>query len=371
MDRLIIVLVGGVLNWGEEAERDMAVVAVVLLIAVPIVFLLARWFYLSRAERDARWNLMYRTALRRKLNGEEVTHLHRFFTTLKHDEQDLIVLEPRRLRVRLADFLRKDEASPSRVDVRILDKLFPEVNWHVDIKSPKDLQPGEVCSVEFNSDHRMGVVVKIREDELLISMPDWKPESVFDGERVTIYFYRPGVGGFELGGAVRKAAPNGIIFHFDGTVHSSGEQHLMAVLDLEMKRHTWPPAPPEGDGRVVEGKKSVGGADIPIGKEAPELLCRTERISDRGALFKIVGLNEEGQKSSVPSYIAALLKTHEMWEAEIVLPDGYRFSARGRLIPSVRSKGDYIMKFLDVGEAARSVLMVQIKKSGAEKEQLV
>lgn len=367
VDRLLIVLVGGVLGWGEEAEHDMAMVAIVLLIAVPIVFFIARWFYLHRAERDVRWTLMYRTALRRNLDNEEVGHLRRFFATLTREEQDLIVVDPRKLRARLAKFLSHDESSPSRVDVRILDKLFPEVKWHLDIQSPRDLQPGEVCSVEFKSDHRMGWVLKIREEDLLVSMPDWKPETILDGEHATIYFYRPGVGGFELGGVIKKAAPNGIVFRFDGTVHSNGEQHLMALLELDMTLHAWPPAEkgtPKSPSESDADKESASAGDV-------EILCKTERISDRGVLFKIIGMKEDGRESPVPNYIAALLKTHETWETEIVLPDGYTFSARGRLIPSMRTKGNYIMKFLDIGEAARSVLMVQIKRSGAAREQLI
>ncbi|MBI3394589.1 MAG: hypothetical protein HY042_02020 [Spirochaetia bacterium] len=402
------VLVGGLLGWPEDRVRDtlLIVIFVVLAIIVPLVFIITRAYYKKSAERSSRWNMMMNQGLRRGLIPAEIKHLRTFFDTLTTGEVDDLIAHPGRYKRQLLEFLRHDPTASARGDVQLFDKLFPEVEWHIEINSAKDLQIGEVCTVEFPAETFLGTVLKVQENEILISIPEWIPSNsrITGGESTGLFVYRPGIGGFLLSGKVGKAGRNGFVYQHDGKVESKGEHHLMAIVELPCVLVPWPhkeEEPGPGGGAATLSGPSVlsvtPGRDVSaVGRGAPrtsadlpdQIKIRSVRISDRGMIFRAESVVQSMKAKEVaaaqtniptddevepltPTKAHDILKKSEIWELQLTLEDGYNFVCRVRAIPSNMGRGHFLMKFLDAPETGRKVLMQVIRRSDPMREQLV
>jgi len=350
-----------ILNWPDLSAAALTV-AVLFVLAGFAIFALTRFYYRRQAATEARWKALADYALKRKVNQRELDRLHRFFQNLSESEQNEALHSRRRLHALLHEHLVRESAWPARERVTLFDKLFPPVQADeaIEIKSERDLQPGETVALEWSGGRFLGAVVKRTEEgELWISIPESAPRGGLQGMDAQVFAYRPGLGGFALQGRINRAGKEGVAFQPGGTVESLGEQHLMALLDLPTRLEPWEPDEPAQGRRDSIGARNPAEAGVET--PSPYMEGRAERISDRGLLF----LPEEGARDAAER----LFPLHEIWQAEFTLPDGFVLRCRGRIVRA-HAPGRYVFRYTDLPDNARRILWDAIKRNNPRRERL-
>lgn len=356
----------------------------VVLTLILIVYLMIRLRVAQQAQRDAAWLSLAAYGLKRKLSQLEMNLLRRFYDSLSAEDRSQILHNKRVFHAKMHDFLVANRQVEPRARVQLMDRLFPEIDFQVEIKSLRDIQPGESCSVEFDGHRMLGWVVKKTDNELWISLPNWTPERTYIGDAAQIYFFRPNIGGFLVHGSLQRAGRNGLVFEKPERIEFYGDQHLMARLELPIRLTAWAPG---GQGPVMveidEAPKTSGAQDTPAADARVEsdsadeagssasadavhrvplsLDGETDRISDRALIFVFARTASQPER---------LIRKYEVWEADLTLPIGFRFKCRGRILPG-STPGRFIFRYLDASDLARRMLWEEIKSHGPEREQLV
>lgn len=364
-----------VFSWAY-AGPGLAIIALILL-----GILISRVRFLRRHERDILWLNLARFATKRKLSPGEVGLLKRFYDTLSQEEQDHVLNSKRHLHSKLHDFLARHTRASARDRVQMMDKLFPEIDFHMEVKSINDVQLGELCSVEFDQFRLLGAVVKKAEGAMYISLPDWRPTRDYAGAVAQVYLFRQHIGGFLMHGLLQRAAPGGVVFEPGERIEFMGDRHLMARIQLPITLTAWsletgaavmrpaavPPQAPSADGVATPSGDSSPAARTPSAAEPPpplepvQFVGEIDRVSDRALVF----LSDRRGPSVDP-----LLRRHEVWEGEFTLPNGFSFRCLGKIVHA-GAPDRYIFRYLNASEAARHVLWETIQTHNPEREQLV
>ncbi len=354
----------------------------VVLTLILIVYLFIRLRLAEQARRDAAWLSLANYGLKRKLTQQEMNLLRKFYDFLAPEDAAQALHNKRLFHAKMHDFLVENRHVEPRARVQLMDKLFPEIDFQMEIKSLRDVQLGESCSVEFDGHRILGWIVKKTEEEIWISLPNWAPARTYIGDPAQIYFFRPNIGGFLVHGSLQRAGRNGVVFEKPERVEFYGDQHLMARIELPIRLTAWAPG---GQGPVlIETAESAAtpvapashadadtdsntpAAAAPAAAAEPHLAPvqlegETDRISDRALIFVF---------SRETTHPERLIRKYEVWEADLVLPIGFRFKCRGRILPG-STPGRFIFRYLDASDLARRMLWEEIKSHGPEREQLV
>lgn len=347
---------GDLLTWPEPGTA-LITLGVVFFVMVLVVFLLTRWLYLRRGQREARWSVVMQYALKHRLGGGDLRLLRRFFDTLGEDESMQVVNSKRLFHAKLHDFLARDDIGAQHRDrVRILDSLFPAADFQVEVKSMRDLQAGEACSLEFEGETHLATIVKQRDEDLWISLPGWEPARDLANAAASVYVFRQNVGGFLLEGRLLRAGKGVAVFGHVSKITAHGNQHLMAEIEVPLRFTPWPPLPPAED-QPDEGPD----AELRAVREPVVLTGLSKLVSDRALLFFF--------EEDMPDPFHLLERSGELWEIDMTLPRGYEFQCRGAIVPG--SHGRYLFKYVDATETQRRGIFDEIKHAGAKRERLV
>jgi len=375
-----------ILKWPELQLSDTYGFFAILFVLI-LILVFVRLYYTRKLKRESSWYAIRSFGVRRGLREDEIAVLRLFFRNLDQDSAMGISTSRRQFHSRLQDYFKtrgEGDLEESRMRVRILDKLFPQMEYRLEVKSVQDLQIGEICSIEFNSEHHLAHIMRRRWNRALLSLPDWNASPDARNSPAALYVYRPGTGGFLMRGQIREAGAGGVIFEFTGQIEESGEKHLMALLELPLILTSWPPpelARAEMEELPAESPEDREGDEIPPPadlegipgellepvEEKPKQLVfhgRTDRVSDRGLLFS-VDVEERAL------FRRSLRSARELWQIDLILPGGFRFLCRGRVMPLPGREYRYIFKYLDAPENSRRVLFSVIKEHGGEREQLI
>ncbi|MEQ9363846.1 MAG: hypothetical protein RIF32_06375, partial [Leptospirales bacterium] len=285
-------------------------------------------------------------------------------------------------------------------------------DFEMEVKSLRDLQPGEVCSLEFSDlkEPRLATILRRGDgQELWLGVPDWHPTGgIGESERVgrggdrtdpvaRIYVYRPSSGGFLIQGRILRVGKETVVFGDVERIESHGEQHLMAAIEAPLSLRPWPPAPlsavtdqdaetvpevdagvsataasnPKADERASvtpasNAKTEAQGPASAAESAAPPVRIEgvSKLVSDRALLFFT--------SDQAEAHDYHLLEGQEVWEIDLVLPRGFAFRCRGVVMPSGKGgRGRWLFKYLDATEGQRRALFEEIKRAGAKRERLV
>lgn len=323
-----------------------------LLLLAVILLLLAK-LRQKRVDADTvLWLGLYHYALRRGVLGAQTRPLKVFFQALSRDEQEQIPGNRVFFRKLFLPFIEKYPHITQAQKVELIEKVTPETDVAIEIRTPSDLHLGEACALEFGGEHYLGFVTKLKENQALFSLRNWDPQKPLTNEPIVVYSYRHGYGGYIMKGTIIKAAKNGMAVAFTGEISFRGNEHLMALLQWDLHFTQWPA--PE-----VFGSEGDEIEEISPEKETLDFHATSEKVSDRAMLIK---LNE-----TVPLHV---LQSQELWQLETRLPDydGSRLEVRVRLLPSPSTRGRYIAKFVDIDDVSRNALWEVIKQNNPVRE---
>ncbi|MBX7058128.1 MAG: hypothetical protein K1X75_08665 [Leptospirales bacterium] len=358
-----------ILQWPVFSWAFAAPGLIFIFILLVIVFI-SRLRYLKEGQRKALWLSLAKFAVKRKLTPGELSLLKHFYDHLTEEEQDEAMHSKRKLHARLHDYLAHHSQIPARERVQMMDKLFPEIDFHMEVKSINDVQLGELCSAEFEEHRMLGAIVKKSDGALFVSLPDWRPHHDYAGVAARLYFFRLNIGGFLMDGSLQRASPGGVVFEPSGAVEFLGERHLMMQISIPALFTAWSveahgpvqvAAPPQESGSAA----SAAGADATAAPPAASLPLQfqgvTDRVSDRALVFVI---------NRPSSAIEQLLHRYEVWEGDLELPGGFRLRCLGKI---TRAPGPdrFLFRYLNLSEAARNVLWQTIQTHNPEREKLL
>lgn len=364
--------------WAKPGEMnpfgDLQQILIAMAIMAVIIFAL-RFYYRKSEARKARWLILYQYALKKKLDDLEMAVLKSFFNTLSYETAGEIVMNKKKFRTMLYQFLASNPELNSRTEVQVYEKLFPEIEDQIGVVSLNDLHLGEVCSVESADERHFATLVKIKQPYALLSIPDAGPETppMRPGEEASLFIYRPTSGGYLFSGTLHSANNRSVVFHHSGKIGSFGEQHWMADLSYPVEIAPWPDLVEKSFLKrypALKEKEDLSQYKI-------NMTGMTDRVSDRAALFHInfVNAHMEGDVQSMnyeenERIIHEMILKQDVWEMKMMLPDEYNFSCRCRIVPPTARAGFYIVKYIDPEENARRVLFAEIKKNNPTREML-
>lgn len=369
-----MVLLAKYLIWPEFTDQTMIYFLLTAAFAL-LVFFFTRRHYSKSSARQNNWVTIYTYAQKKGLSLEEMQVLRAFKNSLSNSEIHSIIESKRRFYSLLFDYLHKNKANEPELVVRMLDKLFPNPSTRIEIKQLKDLRIGEVCSLDFDNNHHLSKVVKIEDATLLLSVDNWHPSAEQRSKSALLYFYRPGIGGFDLHGTILKTGNGGILFGFNGDIDMKDEQHLMSLLELAVTLKPWPeydeeklnvsketntsPASNEEEPNSEENNTTEPAQDEPPKKEQKVMQGVSKKISDRAIEFRVTRRP-----------LGMVIEKQDVWELSTTLPDGYKFICRGKLISSPKGNDLYIFRFIDASENARRVLFSVIRENNPKREKI-
>lgn len=357
------------LVWPKFGAKDLIfLLAVITGLAIP--FVLLAFYRIREARRLNRWILIANYANKQGLDLRETGLLKSFFEGLSSPAQEAVFHDRAHFRSLLYAYLRQHHELDERTGVRTVDKMFPDIkHWHA-VLSASDLQPGEICGLEFGSRHVVGAVLDIEEDSIVVSFAPDSPVPHVE-EEVGLYIYRPRIGGYLLQTRAERVWRGGMKILFMGKVEDQGEQHLMARVNLPVEFTPWSDLPalqatgaPTAEGdlqfeNVLAGEEEAL-VEPPVAAVPDSPVAGTcDRISDRGLLFR----------STDPRLLTFLV--HGLWEISALIGDGFQLSCRGRILPTRPGSDRYVFRYIDLPENTRRVLLAEIKLQGGEREKLV
>lgn len=369
------------LIWPQVGpENALQLLLALVVIAIPLIIAgIYVKHYLANAQR---WILISSFATKRALDLAETNLLKVFFDHLSSSEKERIIHDRGHFRSSLFAFLH-NHPGDARREIRLIDKLFPDMkHWH-EVLSPSDLQPGEACALEIAKHQLLGIVLSIDNDFMTVSLrrDSAPPEK---GQKVGVYVYRPQIGGFVLEAEVTQSWPGGVQLRHTGEIANQGELHLMTRLQAPIKLKPWsdptahrsestsqagPRGAPPGDlpAENNEGQEPTLESDVGSGSEQvdkgqalaiEEIVGTIDRISDRGLVFRSRNMPPNGPPPGV-------------WQMEAVIADGFLLDCRGKVMRAGHAQDRFLFRFLDLSDNARHVIHSEIKRLGGEREQLV
>ncbi|MES0489185.1 MAG: hypothetical protein ABUK01_04285 [Leptospirales bacterium] len=316
-------------------------------VALVIFFLLLYGFFVIIREKlkddgrdEARWHIMQTYLNRHNLITPEINLIKKFFNGLSEEGKLEILDSKKTFREQIVPHLRNTQKDSPELIVTITDKLFPSKGHEMEVESLEDLYPGEMCALETMNANYLATVMKKTQTDFLLHVEDFIAENHLPEEAVSVYVFRPLMGGFLLSGILKEIGEDATIIHYTGQIKEKGEHHFMAELKVPVKFVPWP----------VDAKKSktntVEGESI--------------KISDRAVLFNARYKDE----------VEFLARRNELWLSSFTLASGFKFSCRGMMVKSKLEPDKFIFKFLDAPETSRKVLFAEIRDNNPVREKL-
>ncbi|HRG47064.1 MAG TPA: hypothetical protein PLX69_08760 [Leptospiraceae bacterium] len=337
------------------------------------VIQIGRYVFLRKKSTSSSWTHILNYAYNKKLSSKEISVLEHFFTSLdlSVNEKANLLANKKSFQTLLYTYLKKYHSDSVESYVRILDKLFPTLDHHLEIKSILDVHVGEVCATEFDGLYFLARVMSKNETEIILSISDNAFKRDREGLKVNLYFYRDNLGGFLIPGLVKKVNANGILFCQEGDVQMKGEEHLVAELSREVELFPWGMKTQDASLSLHDNETKIfvdGENEEPIvvppmpdtdeGKEeeknaALSLKGNMIRISDRAMLLNVKD----------PFFNEAVLRKIDIWEMVVSLSPGSQpLVLKGKIMRSDLFSESFIFKFVGPSESDMRTIFEEIKK---------
>lgn len=325
-------------TWPEFSSMTFVWVFAILMSAL-LAYLVVNYVYRRQVMNNAAREMVISYARKRSLDQKEFLLIDEFLTSLTEKGYDIaeVFMNKGHLHSTMFEFFAKDKRHPEDMHVRILDKLFPEKEQNHQVLSPADLREGEVCGIAVGQKHYLGTVLKSQSNLLLLHIEGLK--EVLNGKTVHIYVYRQILGGYEIEAKVIETEGMSIKAAFTGEIQRKGDAHIMTFLSCSVS--------------LVPFFFPDEFTDSTFEEEYTGI---TLKISDRSVLFE-------------PTNVSAAddLARHELWDMNIMFPDGMSVSVKGKVMQS-RNPRKFILKILQVSDEDRSVLMDKILSESPVRE---
>ena len=337
------------------------------------VIQIGRYVFLRKKSTSSSWTHILNYAYNKKLSSKEISVLEHFFTSLdlSVNEKANLLANKKSFQILLYTYLKKYHSDSVESYVRILDKLFPTLDHHLEIKSILDVHVGEVCATEFDGLYFLARVMSKNETEIILSISDNAFKRDREGLKVNLYFYRDNLGGFLIPGLVKKVNANGILFCQEGDVQMKGEEHLVAELSREVELFPWGMKTQDASLSLHDNETKIfvdSENEEPIVVPAmPDTEERKEeeknaalslkgtmiRISDRAMLLNVKD----------PFFNEAVLRKIDIWEMVVSLSPGSQpLVLKGKIMRSDLFSESFIFKFVGPSESDMRTIFEEIKK---------
>jgi len=337
------------------------------------VIQIGRYVFLRKKSTSSSWTHILNYAYNKKLSSKEISVLEHFFTSLdlSVSEKANLLANKKSFQTLLYTYLKKYHSDSVESYVRILDKLFPTLDHHLEIKSILDVHVGEVCATEFEGLYFLARVMSKNETEIILSISDSAFKKDKEGLKVNLYFYRDNLGGFLIPGLVKKVNANGILFCQEGDVLMKGEEHLVAELSREVELFPWGMKTQDASLSLHDNETKIfvdSENEEPIVVPAmPDTEERKEeeknaalslkgtmiRISDRAMLLNVKD----------PFFNEAVLRKIDIWEMVVSLSPGSQpLVLKGKIMRSDLFSESFIFKFVGPSESDMRTIFEEIKK---------
>ena len=337
------------------------------------VIQIGRYVFLRKKSTSSSWTHILNYAYNKKLSSKEISVLEHFFTSLdlSVNEKANLLANKKSFQILLYTYLKKYHSDSVESYVRILDKLFPTLDHHLEIKSILDVHVGEVCATEFDGLYFLARVMSKNETEIILSISDNAFKRDREGLKVNLYFYRDNLGGFLIPGLVKKVNANGILFCQEGDVLMKGEEHLVAELSREVELFPWGMKTQDASLSLHDNETKIfvdSENEEPIVVPAmPDTEERKEeeknaalslkgtmiRISDRAMLLNVKD----------PFFNEAVLRKIDIWEMVVSLSPGSQpLVLKGKIMRSDLFSESFIFKFVGPSESDMRTIFEEIKK---------
>ena len=296
--------------------------------------------------RNRLHSLLYRFdayLIRRGLKKNQREIALAFFQHLTEHEKTEIFISGKFFAERLHQYLEAQAQISANERVEIFDKFFPNLASKTEIRALPDLREGEICAIDQETRSFLGTFMRSKNNQALIS---FRQKHVLKEGEAKLYAYRPNLGGFLLSGKILKQNTQGLIFEHDGKIEFKGDQHLMCLLDMQVRFLPWPPPELKLDDAGEEVKHDTNDYSGAI-----------SRLSDRAFAFEF--------HNSIPGWI---LRRQELWSVTLKLDDK-EVEIRGKIIQPKPGKNYYYFKFTDVDQLARTHIYEFITQHNPVREQ--
>lgn len=331
----------------------LAFIFVVLILFVWLfIYLILRYRQSRLDAQTIAWLNLAAYAQKREIVGKELRPLKSFFLTLTDKQREEIPGNKKLFRDLFLPFIENYSGISEVEKVKYIEKLVPEVPTPISIEVPQDLYLGESVALEFAGENYLGFVVKVKDNYGLFSLPKYHPSPKHLGLPVVVHAYRQGHGTYALDGVIQKTFADGFAVIFSGKVLQTGNEHLMALLEWQLKFTPWPEKqttlaenPPEQTASAVDSEKKEAADEIPH-----EILGVSEKVSDRAMLVRFT-----------QEFSPKALHKQEIWQMVANLPSGEDLKIRVKIFPSPQQKGKFIIRYIDIDEGTRIKLWEIIK----------
>ncbi len=355
--------------WPETNAYTVLQVLIFILLFI-LVIQVGRLIFLRKKTTSSSWTHILNYAYNKKLSSKEISVLEHFFNTLdlSVNEKANLLANKKSFQSHLYSYLKKYHSDSVESYVRILDKLFPILDHHLEIKSILDVHVGEVCAVEFEGLYFLARVMSKNETEIILSVNDSALKRDKEAMKVSLYFYRDNLGGFLIPGLVKKVNTNGFLFCQEGDVEMKGEEHLVAELSREIQLFPWGLNTHDESlslhdnetklsidaGELIENEPILPGEESKKENEsALSLNAIMIRISDRAMLLNVKD----------PFFNEAVLRKIDIWEMVVTLSPGAQpMVLKGKIKRSDLFSESFIFKYLAPSESDMKLIFEEIRK---------
>ncbi len=353
--------------WPETTGYTVLEVLFFILMFL-LVVQVGRLIFMRKKTTSSTWTHILNYAYNKKLTLKEITVLEHFFNTLdlSVSAKANLLADKKSFQSYLYSYLKKYHSDSVESYVRILDKLFPSLDHHLEIKSILDVHVGEVCAAEFEGLYFLARVMSKNETEILLSIHDSALKRDREGMNVNLYFYRDTLGGFLIPGLVKKVNANGFLFCQEGDVVMKGEEHLVAELSREVELFPWGLNTRDASlslhdneinmfdsEEVIESSEKKEDSQQAEKEVSPSLKASMIRISDRAMLLNVKD----------PFFNEAVLRKIDIWEMVVTLTPGTQpIVLKGKIMRSDLFSESFIFKFVAPSESDVKLIFEEIKK---------
>lgn len=334
-----------------------------------LIIQVGKFVFLRKKTTSSSWTHILNYAYNKKLSSKEISVLEHFFNTLDMSvsQKANLLAEKKTFQNLLYAYLKKYHSDSVESYVRILDKLFPTLDHHLEIKSILDVHIGEVCAAEFDGLYFLARVMSKNDTEILLSVSDTAFRKDKEGKNVNLYFYRDTLGGFLIPGVVKKLNANGFLFYQAGDVQTKGEEHLVAELTRDIEIIPWGLKAADSSiglhdaqsmdlksiDAVIEEKDQEANAKEKTEQDSLSLKGSMIRISDRAMLINVKD----------PFFNDAVLRKIDIWEMTVSLTPGDQpLILKGKIMRSDLFSESFIFKYVAPSESDMKQIFDEIKK---------
>lgn len=373
------------------------VVFLILAAAALVGFLWLRLKARKQLGQDIELNRLLTYGRKRSLDKPELRFLRNFFLQLAPGDRPRLMVNRPFFKERLRRYLIVRGQLSARARVKVYQKLFPAIDYRLEIIDSADLQPGELCSLGGRRLLALARVEEANHEKVRLRLLEGGGADDFpEGLTAGIFAYRPLLGEFLLRGKIFESHGQTAVFRFGGKVEAKYEIHLMIerTLDIQLRAlrphhlSQRTPTTAAGAGERENAKAGADAAGIDDGSEldaavdgtAPEAAAEsgapgatppaefpviegtTERISDRALLVRL-------QPGNDTQSLRRLIGEIELWGVELMLDGSYLLKTAGSLYPG-RGRGQLLFRYRDMPESDHRALFEFIKRSGGVRERI-